>query len=340
MNNTFSAEVIASDISYKQSTDENGNVYPRGTIKFRSRTGATGAMPIEDVACPLNANDFEIPLVGEHIIISSATSDASSVFKRRTKFYYTKSVNIQDSLNSNVLPSVNAFRASENRGSQYKTKSMSNVTSGITEQTIQSLLFTHNTNTITFLQPYEGDRILQSRHGSAIRFTSTILGNTSVYDNQPSWQGTKSGDPAVLITAGPAGSSGYYSVEDINKDKCSIYLLSNQKLTISTKPIYSTIVPLSTYTGAQNVIASDRLVFISKKDSIILSSETTVAISTKNWKTDLDKLFTILEQTLQQLADLTSGKAQFQTPMGGPTLTATNVTQVQKLLTELKTMKQ
>jgi hypothetical protein len=48
----------------------------------------------------------------------------------------------------------------------------------------------------------------------------------------------------------------------------------------------------------------------------------------------------LLEQTLQQLADLTSGKAQFQTPMGGPTLTATNVNDVQKLLTELKTMKQ
>jgi hypothetical protein len=71
MNNTFSAEVIASDISYKQSTDEDGNVYPRGTIKFRTRAGGTSAMPIEDIACPLNANDFEVPLVGEHIIISS-----------------------------------------------------------------------------------------------------------------------------------------------------------------------------------------------------------------------------------------------------------------------------
>ena len=50
--------------------------------------------------------------------------------------------------------------------------------------------------------------------------------------------------------------------------------------------------------------------------------------------------FTILEKTLQQLADLTAGKAQFQTPMGGPTLTATNVAQVQQLLVELKTMKQ
>jgi len=54
----------------------------------------------------------------------------------------------------------------------------------------------------------------------------------------------------------------------------------------------------------------------------------------------MDKLFTILEETLQQLADLTSAKASFPTPTGGSTLPATNVVPVQKLLTELKSMAQ
>ena len=55
---------------------------------------------------------------------------------------------------------------------------------------------------------------------------------------------------------------------------------------------------------------------------------------------DMDKLFTILEGTLQQLADLTSAKSPLPTPTGGPTLPSPAVVQVQKLLTDLKMMAQ
>jgi hypothetical protein len=341
MNNTFSAEVIDTSISYKSSTDENNVTYPHGAIKFRSRPGGTSAIPYEGVAVPLSINDFEMPLVGEHIMITSATSNESSVFKKRSTFYYTKVVNIQDNVNNNILPSVNAFRADGNLSSNYRSRSMSNASNGITEQTIQTLLKTHTVDSnVTFLQPFEGDRILQSRYGAGIRFSSTILGNTSIYENVPTWQGTKANDPVLVLSAGITNNNRYYTIENIDTDKSSIYIFSNQKLSLTSKPVYNTITPISSYTGAQVIIASDRLVFASKRDSIILSSERTVGISTANWKADMDKLFTLLEQTLQALADLTSGKAQFQTPMGGPTLTATNVTEVQKLLTELKTMKQ
>ena len=54
---------------------------------------------------------------------------------------------------------------------------------------------------------------------------------------------------------------------------------------------------------------------------------------------DMDKMFTILEGLIQQLADLTSGTATFATGVG-PTGPATNVAQVQQLLTELKQMAQ
>ena len=54
---------------------------------------------------------------------------------------------------------------------------------------------------------------------------------------------------------------------------------------------------------------------------------------------DMDKMFTILEGLIQQLADLTAGTATFATGVG-PTGPATNVAQVQQLLTELKQMAQ
>jgi predicted RNA methylase len=53
----------------------------------------------------------------------------------------------------------------------------------------------------------------------------------------------------------------------------------------------------------------------------------------------MDKMFTLLESLVQQLADLTAGTATFATGVG-PTGPATNVADVQKLLTDLKLMAQ
>ncbi len=54
---------------------------------------------------------------------------------------------------------------------------------------------------------------------------------------------------------------------------------------------------------------------------------------------EMDKMFTILEGLIQQVADLTAGTATFATGVG-PTGPATNVADVKKLLTDLKKMAQ
>lgn len=339
MTNIFPAEVIDTAISYKESSDEDGNPYPSGVIRFRARTGAYNATPIISIAYPQSSNEIDIPLIGEHVMIMSGTSNNSTGLTRRTQFYYTKILNIHGDVNINALPGINSFLPSQAGAQQYNTTGLRTISSGITDATIRNNLFTHTIQTVAFLQPYEGDKILQSRHGASIRFTSTIIGNTGTYGILPTWQGAKAGEPALLLSVGRQ-STAATTVENINTDKSSIYVLSNHKVEINGRPVVRTVLPPSQYLGSQVIINSDRLVFNSKQDSIILNANKTVAVSTAKWKVDVDQLFSIIEEMLQEFANLTSGKAQFQTTMGGPTLTATNVTQVQKLLTELKTMKQ
>jgi hypothetical protein len=77
----------------------------------------------------------------------------------------------------------------------------------------------------------------------------------------------------------------------------------------------------------------------SKKDYVILSGKKDIINATPNWAMEMDKMFTILEGLIQQLADLAKGTATFSTGVG-PTGPATNVAQVEKLLADLKLMKQ
>jgi len=340
MTSAFVAEVVNTSIAYKESTDRDGNILPRGSIQFRVKN-TTNAFTLIDYAAPIDSNNIEVPLAGEHVMISVATADISSPTSKVSRYYYSKTINIQDSVNANVLPFVNAFIAAKSKSQTYNTIGIRNNSNPITDKTVKDLLLTHElNNTVGFLQPFEGDKLLQSRFGSAIRFSSTVTGNTSIYGNTPQWEGRTNGDPIVAITSGLRSSSNYYTIEDINEDKSSIYLLSNQRLRINTRPLNSNIKPIDNYTGAQVIINSDRLVFNSKSDSIILSSAKTVGVSTRTWKADLTEIFDILEELVQQISDLTTGKSQFQTPMGGPTLTATNAPQLQRLLTRIKAMKQ
>ena len=87
------------------------------------------------------------------------------------------------------------------------------------------------------------------------------------------------------------------------------------------------------------IITSDRILLDSKSDYVILSGAKDIINATPSWAMEMDKMFTILEGLIQQVADLTAGTATFATGVG-PTGPATNVADVQKLLTDLKMMAQ
>jgi hypothetical protein len=131
---------------------------------------------------------------------------------------------------------------------------------------------------------------VEGRYGNSLRFSSTskfgLKNNWSNYQafNAPITilrNGQKidfKQDPWVNIS------------EDINTDFSSIYLTSNQQIqlipssfsTAGYKPNQYTPKSISSYTDPQVILSSNRLVFNSRSDSIILSAAKGILLSTND----------------------------------------------------------
>ena len=306
MNGLLVAEVIDTSMAYKESIDAAGNIRPKGTIIIRTRPGQSStARPIDIEASPFNIYDYNVPLIGEHVTIIKSLANDSNVDRTRSKYYYTHTVNVLDNINSNIFKNLFNIQPSSQSNLLLGRGIRSNVVpSGNSLKSFKIF-------DVAALQPYEGDRILQSRNGSVIRFTSTVLGNLSTYNTSPTWTGLTNGDPLLILVNGIAGTKQdptRYTIEDINKDSTSIYLTSTQQinLTSAQTKIAIGILPITTYTKSQLIANSSRIVLNSSDDSIILNSKKTVSISTPKWAMDMDKFFTQVDTMQQQLTQLTA----------------------------------
>ena len=191
------------------------------------------------------------------------------------------------------------------------------------------------------IQPYEGDMILQDRHGSSIRFSGTVLPATG-YQHRPFWRSDNASDPIVTISCGLKSGGNYYTIENPDDTASSIIMSSKQKInstTLSQANIGRTVKSLSRYENSQILLTADRLVFNSKRDEIVLSAKNTVSIATPNWAMDMNELFDILEGALTELSNLTRGADSFATGVG-PTGPATNLGACVNLLQRLRRMRQ
>ena len=337
------AQVIETNFAYKLSKNivipDRGN-FPLGTIRLRG-LGQRG--PASEFFARPAWNMQYMPLLGEHVVCFKGSSDYMAGSDLETAWFYIGPVNSHGSINLNPIPDIYLVQTV---GDRPVSNQNYNDTAAPVNRTLSQYVpgqnFKENSDVKT-LQPYEGDILLHGRFGQSIRLSSTQAGNLSQYDVAPFWEG-KGGSPITIISNGrkPEPGPTRYVIEDPNTTKSFLLLSNDQRIKFNTSQpsIGLGIQPPGTYTKAQAIISSERLLFNSSVDEVILCGKKTVNVVTPAWQMDMDKLFTILEKTLQQLADLASGKASFSTTMGGPTLTSTNVAQIQKLLVELKTMKQ
>ena len=211
--------------------------------------------------------------------------------------------------------------------------------------------FIERTN-IHSLLPIPGDIIQSGRWGNSIRFSSTANPNTNNPGNNltifNNWSTVgKNGDPITLIRNGQDPNSpkeGWVPItEDINKDLSSLYLTSTQQIPISTNPIrfdgkrYSSYtskfkeIPInpSAFNGNQVIINSGRLVFNSKTDHIMLSSNRTISFeAVKGFNFDTTSNFVIQVGTTIKLG----GKEATEPLVKGETLR----TELFNLCTNLK----
>ena len=289
---------------------------------------------------PLDTNIKRIPLVGEQVIVLVSQSPEGASHKIANKRYYIGPTATQKNVHNNALPKATIGK-SVNIGCDYSDTSAGNPnTSGGSSDVDLGDGFVERTD-VGSLQPFLGDILIEGRFGHSLRFGYSPSSADST--QSPSWESSTVEDPITILSNG-RGSSGAYNkfiIESVDNDLSSIWLTSSQKvgLTTSQTNIGMCVDSQKNFNKPSLILNSDRIILNSKSDYIILSGAKSVNIATPAWAMDMDKMFTILEGLIQQLADLTAGTATFATGVG-PTGPATNVAQVQQLLTELKQMAQ
>jgi hypothetical protein len=245
-------------------------------------------------AYPAFPNIKQYPLINELVPIlyladPNVTENTSAV-----SAYYLPPINVWNSQVHNAVPSTDITPELENK--EYPLVEAGSVRRITDQDTEIDLGTTFNENNVldTYpLLPYEGDIIYEGRFGNSIRFGSTVSG--TAYPNSWSDEGNQS-DPITIIRNGQSnigrnivGSTDPWipTLEDINRDKSSIYLTSGQQLPL----ILSSNIPDSYgidindapntqyYTGDQILLNSGQLVFNSKDDDIILSSNKSIHLS-------------------------------------------------------------
>ena len=276
-------------------------------IYVATTTGLTGNT-IE--AYPLDMTSKKIPVIGEQVmVVLGSNADASSQKRSSTRNYYISTVGIQSNINHNALPKLNS-KSSVGLGN------IDGAFAGVSGQS--SVDSPHDfgngfveLKNLSQLQPYLGDVIFEGRFGQSIRFgytprntkrTNSLVSGATI---EPSWTSPRPEAPITIIRNGVGFSRGYnkFIVEDINRDDSSLYLTSQQKLQIKTRPFSIGVVPSGIYQNPQAVL-NDRVLINSKKDSVLISGEKGVNISTPNWKADMDKMFTQLANLEAQVTAL------------------------------------
>ncbi len=237
-------------------------------------------------AKPLYTNIKFLPVINEIVyLISLPNSNTSINVNSGNQMYYFQSINIWNSIHHNALPNPLKNQSSNNQNYE-KTDAGIEVQSGDTDDIVLGQTFQEKLG-IRSLQPYEGDILIEGRWGNTIRFGSTV--NNSVPPN--SWSNSgNNGEPITIIKNGQTETNNdpwIPQIENINTDKSSIYLTSNQQIPIegastNYKSYNNPPVNPNEFTGEQVLVNSGRLYFNAKNDSILLSANTSINLNTQD----------------------------------------------------------
>jgi len=299
---------------YPVNWKEYGEYSSMGGILFEELDNPSGnSLTTLSFALPLYSNIKFLPLVNEIVyIISLPDATTSTNINGGKQFYYFQSINIWNSIHHNALP--NSLATTDTNSENYsKTESGVEIQSDTSSDDINLGITFKERNGIRNLQPYEGDVLIEGRWGNTIRFGSTV--NNSTPPNPWSDSGV-SGEPITIIKNGQTEANDdpwIPQVENINTDKSSLYLTSNQQIPIGAASTdYSSYTPAfgevpsspSSYNGSQVIVNSGRLLFNSKNDHILLSSARTISFGAqKGFNFDTPSNFVVKVGTKIMLGD-------------------------------------
>ena len=230
-----------------------------------------------------DSNKTEYPLKGEIIYVFTALN----------RFWYLPKFNVSNRITSQDLPELlnetqqsNANISGAGKSQYYKVASSSPIKVGNTAVTNQIGAYFSDLPNVYRLKHLEGDIIYEGRSGQSIRFgTSWLDGVIDDVTKKPFKSIKSDQSPNILIRVGPdpkakktANSTFGQVIEDINLDKTSLWMVSDQVVSLKFSTQNSGIHGVSvsdfpnSLSGNQLLINSDRIVMNSKIDKIIGNS--------------------------------------------------------------------
>jgi hypothetical protein len=257
----------------------------------QSATGTT-----LNFALPYDSQIKTYPLVNEIVLLFSLPNQQQGQNTSNQSYFYLKPLGIWNHPHHDAYPNPSVL-TSPSQLRDYKTTENGAVRRVEDQSTEIDLNSPVNPSQNTFvektdihpLMPYMGDSLLEGRHGQSLRFGSTAKSKSSINNNWSS-AGTN-GDPITIVRNGqPTNISdkGWIPItENINNDLASIYLTSYQKIpfSIANENFVSYTTPPTTpsqFANPQIILNSDRIVLNAKTDSILISGQNSVGISSNN----------------------------------------------------------
>lgn len=267
----------------------------------------------KNFALPLSPNIKHLPVENEIVLL--VVSSDSGVLNDVTsyQYYYLSPTNVWASSHHNATPDqiysnpgVNTLPSSQKQDYPLVGGTLvRRVNDEGTEIFKTGDPFVENSY-IRTLAPYPGDVLIEGRYGNSLRFSSTS--KFGLKNNWSNYQAFNA--PITILRNGQKidfRQDPWVNIsEDINTDFSSIYLTSNQQIqlipssfsTTGYKPNQYTPKSISSYTDPQVILSSNRLVFNSRSDSIILSAAKGILLSTNDSINVDTKLITIRSQEI------------------------------------------
>jgi len=262
------AEVLDYEYTYQyvDSVRTDTNVNSLFGLKVRSCNSYFNPRPF--IAKPANMNTKNIPLVGELVLIFRTFNQVSNSVFRRETWYYLTTIDVQSSMNANPIPGISSQTAPANEDDSYKPGK------------------TFDFKSISPIQPYEGDLIIEGRFGNSLRFGSTIKSGGNYY-KQPTWKGDVSSNslvssPIIILSNGQANQTEKkFVVENINTDNSSLYLTSTQTLPgfVLNNTLQTVTDSVTQFSKSQFIGTADRIILKAKTDTVALDSGLSIELN-------------------------------------------------------------
>jgi hypothetical protein len=305
-------------------------------------------------AYPAYPNIKQYPLINELVPVLYLADPNVIENTSAVSAYYLPPINVWNSQVHNAIPSTDIIPELENKEySLVEAGSVRRITDQDTEIELGDTFNENNVLNNYPLLPYEGDIIYEGRFSNSIRLGSTV--NNALNPNEWSLEGDN-GNPITIIRNGQGNSaknvvdttdSWVPTLEKINEDKSSIYLTSNQNIPLflaskideSYGPNQSQAPFVQLYPNSQIILNSDQLIFNSRTDNIMLSSNKSIHLSantTLNF--DAKNQITLVAPKLYLGSAFGSEGIQLQSAVLGEELTQALLTFIQAVETAAEAM--